>query len=62
MSQEFKPIDARHCYTCIQWDGQRTWYADKKLVKVDVKKEGPCRVFHKKVKAEYQCEHFFPIR
>ena len=53
MSQEFRPIDAKHCYTCIQWDGQRTWYAEKKLVKVDEKKEGLCRVLHKNVKGDY---------
>lgn len=62
MSQDFKPIDAKHCYTCIQWDGQRNWYPEKKVVKVDEKKEGPCRVFHKNVKGDCVCDHFFPIK
>ncbi|HKL85416.1 MAG TPA: hypothetical protein VJ861_03695 [Treponemataceae bacterium] len=62
MAQNFKPIDGKHCYSCIQWDGPRTWDSIKKLVKVDEKKLEICRITHKKVRGESFCEHYFAIR
>ena len=62
MSQEFKPLDDKHCYTCIQWEGSRSWDKEKRLVKVDEKQSENCLVLHKEVRGDSLCEHFFPIR
>jgi len=35
MSQELKESGVKRCYACIQWDGQRTFYPEKKQIKVD---------------------------
>lgn len=62
MAQNFKPMNAKHCYACIQWDGQRALDHEKKVIKVDDKKAETCRILHKKVKGDGYCEKFFPIR
>ncbi|HOX91486.1 MAG TPA: hypothetical protein PLC54_01085 [Spirochaetales bacterium] len=62
MSQEMKEAGKRACYACIQWDGQRSYYADKQIIKVDPGKEGLCRVSHKKVRGSSQCESFYALR
>lgn len=62
MSAEFKPFDEKHCYTCIQWEGQRSWGEDKKTVKVDEKQSANCLLLHKSVRGDSFCDHFFPIR
>lgn len=61
MEQDFKKIDVKRCYACIQWDGQRTWYPEKKLMKVAENSEGNCRVFHVKKRGSASCEHFTVI-
>jgi hypothetical protein len=62
MSQEFMEAGKKHCYACIQWDGQRTYYADKKIIKVDTGKEGTCRITRQKIKGSGHCDQFFPLR
>lgn len=62
MEQDFKKIDERHCFSCIQWDGQRTYYPDKKVIKVDVSKEALCRISRKKIRGSSICERYFPMR
>lgn len=62
MSQDFKPAESGKCYACIQWEGVRSYYPEKKIFKVDVKREGRCLVLQKNVKGESTCEHYFPLR
>ncbi len=62
MSQEMKETGARHCYACIQWTGQRTFYPEKKTIKVDVGSEGTCLMTHQKIKGSGHCEQYFPLR
>jgi len=62
MSQEIKPAGKKYCYACIQWDGQRSYYADKQTIKVDTGREGVCRITRRKIKGSCQCESFFPLR
>lgn len=61
MEQDFKKIDVKRCYACIQWDGQRTWYPEKRLMKVAENSEANCRVFHERKRGSASCEHFMPI-
>lgn len=60
--QELKPAGVKRCYACIQWEGQRTYYTEKKEFKVDVRKEGNCLVQQKKVNGSGFCDKFFPLR
>lgn len=62
MAQDFKEAGKFYCYACIQWDGQRSYYPEKKLIKVDVGREGICRVSKKKVKGNSHCDSYFPLR
>ncbi|TFG84532.1 MAG: hypothetical protein E4H20_02930 [Spirochaetales bacterium] len=62
MAQEMMEVGTKHCYACIQWDGQRSYYPDKKLIKVDATKEGICRITRQKVKGGGRCEQYFPLR
>ncbi len=62
MSQDLKEAGVKRCYACIQWEGQRTYYPEKKQIKVDVKREGNCLMLHKKTKGDSSCEHFFALK
>jgi len=62
MSQDLKEANAKRCYACIQWEGQRTYDPVKKLIKVDAGREGNCLVQHKKVKGTHFCDQYFPLR
>ncbi|HOK00285.1 MAG TPA: hypothetical protein PLW34_12075 [Termitinemataceae bacterium] len=62
MEQDLKKAGMKRCYACIQWEEQRTYYADKQLIKVDVGRTGNCLVLHKQVKGSHSCEEFFPLR
>jgi len=59
--QEMMDATAKRCYSCIQWDGQRTYYPEKKIIKVDVNKEGTCRITRQKVKGSSHCDEYFPL-
>ena len=61
MSQEFKSMDDKRCYTCIQWEGLRSWDKDTRLIKVDEKVSENCLLQHKKVRGDSVCDHFFPV-
>lgn len=62
MSQELKESGTKHCYACIQWDGQRTFYPEKTQIKVDAGIEGVCRITRQKIKGSGHCDQFFPLR
>lgn len=62
MSQEIREAGKKQCYACIQWDGQRTYYPEKHTIKVDVNREGKCRVSRQMVKGSSHCEQYFPLR
>ena len=62
VEQDFKKAGVPRCYACIQWEGLRTYYPDKKVFKVSENREGNCRIFHKKVKGSHTCEHFDAVR
>jgi hypothetical protein len=62
MSQELKETGAKRCYACIQWTGQRTFYPEKKLIKVDPTREGICLVTHTNTKGSGHCDQYFPLR
>jgi hypothetical protein len=61
MCQEYKPMSDRHCCTCIQWEGARSWDKETKLIKVDEKISAHCLLLHKEVRGVDYCERFFPI-
>lgn len=62
MSQDFKPIIAKRCYACIQWEGIRSYDPEKKIVKVDVGREGKCLVHRTMVKGDHYCDAFFQLK
>jgi hypothetical protein len=62
MGQELKKSQVKHCYACIQWEGQRTYYPEKQIIKVDINREGKCLVHKKEVKGSSFCEQYFPLR
>ncbi len=62
MSRDLKESGVRKCYACIQWDGVRTFYPEKKQVKVDVGTDGTCLLTHQKTKGSNHCDQFFPLR
>ncbi len=62
MSKELKKIEGKHCYSCLQWDGPRTYNAEKGMLLVDETLAEDCRIFHKKMKGSSTCEHYFPFR
>ncbi|PKL24270.1 MAG: hypothetical protein CVV47_11015 [Spirochaetae bacterium HGW-Spirochaetae-3] len=62
MSQEMKEIGIKHCFACIQWTGQRTFYPDKKQIKVDVGSDGTCLMTHRTTKGSGHCDQYFPLR
>jgi len=62
MPQELKKTGGKYCYACIQWTGQRTFYPEKKQIKVEVTSEGTCLMTHLKTKGSGHCEQYFPLR
>lgn len=62
MSQDLKDSGVKRCYACIQWEGQRTYYPEKKQIKVDPAREGNCLMLHKKIRGDGNCEHFFALK
>jgi len=62
MSQELKEIGVKRCYACIQWDGQRTFYPEKKQIKVDAGGMGTCLLTHTKIKGFRPLRPVFPLR
>lgn len=62
MARDFYPCTKAQCYTCIQWEGNRSLsHADKKI-KVDLHEEGNCLIWHKKMRANKTCDqHHFLV-
>lgn len=61
MGREYKSMEEKRCYACIQWEGHRTWDGKTKLVSVNEKSNEHCLVLHKRVRGDGMCERFFPI-
>lgn len=62
MDQDFKKAGVKKCYACIQWEGLRTYYPDKKQIKVAPSHEGNCLVQHKKFKGTHFCDNYEMLR
>lgn len=62
MSQDLLHPGVRRCYACIQWDGRRSYDAEKGSIKTDPGSDGNCRVKHQMVKGSHYCDLFFPLR
>jgi len=62
VSQELKPVHAKRCYACIQWDGTRSYNAELQIVKVDPGSLGFCRITRQQVKGTHHCPQFFQLR
>jgi hypothetical protein len=60
--QEIYNFGARHCYSCIQWEGHRSVDEYKKTIRVDIHTDGRCRVKHVDVKGSSACAEFYPIK
>lgn len=62
MSQDLKPIAAKRCYACIQWEGVRSYDRQTKMAKVDVGREGKCLVHRTLVKGSHYCDQFYQLQ
>jgi hypothetical protein len=64
MSQEIYTVvpGSPRCYSCIQWDGVRSFDHEHEQVKVDAGSEGNCRVLRKMMKGSSHCENYFPLK
>lgn len=58
MARDLHPYRVQKCYACIQWEGNRTYFADKKAIKADLGEQGHCRLFHVLKKGSQTCERF----
>lgn len=59
--RDFLPLHKKHCYACINWDGNRTVYADEGKIKVDEREKAHCRLWHEDRAGSQECERFIPI-
>jgi hypothetical protein len=62
MEQDLKKAGVKRCYACIQWEGQRTYYSDKKMFKVDTHRDGNCLVRHQLTKGSHFCDRFEALK
>jgi hypothetical protein len=62
MPQDIHHLGARHCLSCIQWDGKRAFDQAAKTIRADIGSEGRCLVKHSSVKGSHCCDLFFPLR
>ena len=62
MSQDLYPIGQHHCYSCLQWDGTRTYEQEKGKIKVDASSLGKCRIAHSRIKGTAFCDNYSPLR
>lgn len=60
--QDVVGSDAKRCYACIQWEGQRSFDHATKKIKVDAAGMGYCLVKHCSTKGSFACEHYFQIK
>jgi hypothetical protein len=60
--QDLLPQGSRHCFACIQWDGQRTYHPERNIIKVAPASEGTCRIKRSKVKGSSVCDQFFALK
>jgi hypothetical protein len=56
MSRELQPANKKACYTCRQWQGNRTLMKDVGKIKVDIREEGNCSLWHKKMRGDKCCD------
>jgi len=62
MSQDIYPIGQHRCYSCLQWDGVRTYDHEKAKIKVDASSLGNCRISHNRIKGTAFCENYYALR
>lgn len=62
MPQDIHRLGSRHCYTCIQWDGRRSFDPATKTLKVDTGSEGRCLIKHANVKGTHVCDLYYPLK
>jgi hypothetical protein len=62
VSQDIKPVHVKRCYSCIQWDGVRSFNRELQIVKVDAASSGFCRVLRTQTKGSHTCPQFFQMR
>lgn len=62
MPQDIHQLGSRHCYSCIQWDGRRTFDQVAKTIRADIGSDGRCLVKHSNVKGTHSCDLFFPLK
>lgn len=62
MALNMYPMGNKRCYACIQWNGSRVLDHEKKLFRVDLGSEGKCLITQRKVKGNFTCPEFFPVK
>lgn len=62
MARDLMPAGNRRCYSCVQWEGTRTFFREKKQIKVDPHETGHCLIFKMKKTGSMSCEHHEPLR
>jgi len=62
MAKDYKSINAKQCYACMNWDGTRSVSAEKKQILVDDRVYANCRYWHVKQQGDDTCVQCNPIR
>ena len=62
MPQDIHHLGSRYCYTCIQWDGHRSFDQSAKTIRADTSSEGRCLVKHSNVKGTHVCALHYPLK
>ncbi len=61
MGRDFHSADAKRCYCCGNWDGNRTFYNAERKVKVDDRETANCRFYHTKKDGNDSCDQWVPM-
>lgn len=62
MARDLHPANKKACYTCVQWQGNRTIMREQGKFKVDVREEGNCALWHKKMRGDKCCDQHDLLR
>lgn len=62
MPQDIYAVGKKACYSCLQWDGKRSYDQEHGKIKVDLGNQGHCRMIHAEVKGSSRCDNFYAIR
>ncbi len=60
--RDLRPMNAKRCYACLNWDGVRTVYHSEKKIKADDNEKANCRFYHQPRFGHDSCEQFNPIQ